>query len=326
MQKILVTGGAGYIGSQMVDLLIQRGYEVIVLDNLATGFREAVDEKAKLVVGDFGDQKLLDRLFSQHKFAAVMHFAAFIEVGESVNNPVKYYQNNVENTLHLLAAMANYKVNNLIFSSSAAIYGQPEYTPLDEAHPKQPINPYGLSKLIIEQILPDYDKAYGLKSISLRYFNAAGADPKGRFGPRHEPASHLIPLVLQAASGYKENVKIFGTDYDTPDGTCIRDYIHVADLCEAHLLALTKLFAGSESNAYNLGNGNGFSVFEVIETAKKVTKRPFTVIECDRRSGDAAVLIADAKKAEQELGWKPKYPELETIVRHAWQWELQQRT
>ena len=325
MKKILVTGGAGYIGSQMVDLLVEHGFEVIVLDSLVTGFREAVVAKAKLVVGDFGDRKLLDKLFSQNEFAAVMHFAAFIEVGESVNNPTKYYQNNVENTLHLLAAMAKYKVNNLIFSSSAAIYGQPEYTPLDESHPKNPINPYGRSKLIIEEILPDYDKAYGLKSISLRYFNAAGADPKGRFGPRHTPASHLIPLVLQAASGHKENIKVFGTDYETSDGTCIRDYIHVLDLCEAHLLALKKLFNGGATNAYNLGNGNGFSVFEVIETAKKVTQRPFNVIKYERRPGDAAILIADAKKAQQELDWKPKYPELEAIVKHAWQWELQQR-
>ncbi len=323
MVKILVTGGAGYIGSQMTDLLVQRGHEVIVLDNLSTGFRDAV-LNAELIVGDFGDKNLLDDLFRNHKFDAVMHFAAFIEVKESVQDPTKYYQNNVVNSLNLLDAMVKHDVNNLIFSSSAAVYGEPEYVPLNEPHPQKPINPYGRSKVIIEEILSDYDKAYGLKSISLRYFNAAGADPKARLGPRHEPASHLIPLVLQAASGRKQAINIFGTDYSTPDGTCIRDYIHVVDLCDAHLLALEGLFGGGKTDVYNLGNGNGFSVLSVIETAKEVTGRFIRAVKCERRPGDPAVLVADAKKAQQKLKWKPQFSQLETIIKHAWQWELQQ--
>ena len=323
MSKILVTGGAGYIGSHMADLLVQHGHEVVVLDNLSTGFCDAV-LNAELVIGDFGDSKVLDNLFHKHKFDAIMHFAAFIEVEESVEKPAKYYQNNVTNTLHLLDAMIKHNVKNLIFSSSAAVYGEPEYTPLDEKHPKKPVNPYGQSKLIVEEILPDYDKAYNLKSISLRYFNAAGNDPKARLGSRHEPVTHLIPLVLQAASKRKDAIKVFGTDYTTPDGTCIRDYIHVVDLCAAHFLALDKLFSGGESAAYNLGNGNGFSVLEVIETARKVTNKPINVIECERRAGDPAVLVADATKAKQELNWQPKFPDLETIVKHAWQWEQKQ--
>ncbi len=324
MAKILISGGAGYIGSQMTDLLVQQGHVVIVLDNLSTGFRDAV-LNAELIVGDFGDKNLLDNLFGNHKFDAVMHFAACIEVEESVQDPTKYYQNNVVNSLNLLDAMVKHEVNNLIFSSSAAVYGEPEYVPLNESHPQQPVNPYGRSKVIVEEILSDYDKAYGLKSISLRYFNAAGADPKARLGPRHEPASHLIPLVLQAASGRKRAVNIFETDYSTPDGTCIRDYIHVVDLCDAHLLALKRLFNGGKTDAYNLGNGNGFSVLNVIETAKKITGKHIKVIKCARRPGDPAVLVADAKKAQQKLRWKPKFSQLETIIKHAWQWELRQQ-
>jgi UDP-glucose 4-epimerase len=320
MSKILVTGGAGYIGSHMADLLVKHGHEAIVLDNLSTGFHDAV-LNSELVIGDIGDAAFLDNLFIKYKFKAVMHFAAFIEVEESTAKPAKYYQNNVTNTLCLLDAMVKHKVKNLIFSSSAAVYGEPEYTPVDEKHPKKPVNPYGRSKLIIEEILPDYDKAYGLKSISLRYFNAAGNDPEARLGSRHEPASHLIPLVLQAASKRKDAIKIFGTDYDTRDGTCIRDYIHVVDLCGAHFLALDKLVNGGASAAYNLGNGNGFSVLEVIETAKKITNKPIKVIECGRRAGDPAVLVADAAKAKRELNWQPKFPKLEDIIKHAWLWE-----
>lgn len=320
MPKILVTGGAGYIGSHMADLLSKHNCEVIVLDNLSTGFREAV-LNSELVIGDLGDVTLLDKLFTKHKFAAVMHFAACIEVEESTAKPAKYYRNNVTNTLCLLGAMVKHKVNNLIFSSSAAVYGEPEYTPVDEKHPKKPVNPYGRSKLIIEEILPDYDKAYGLKSVSLRYFNAAGNDPEARLGSKHEPVTHLIPLVLQAASKRKDAIKIFGTDYDTRDGTCIRDYIHVIDLCEAHLLAMDKLIKDKISAAYNLGNGNGFSVLEVIETAKKITNKPIKVIECGRRAGDPAVLVADATKAKRELNWQPKFPKLEDIIQHAWLWE-----
>ncbi|MCK4608274.1 MAG: UDP-glucose 4-epimerase GalE [Gammaproteobacteria bacterium] len=318
--KILVTGGAGYIGSHMTDMLVQKGYDVVVLDNLSTGFREAV-LNAELVEGDIGDQSCLDGLFSKYKFDAVLHFAAFIEVEESVANPAKYYHNNLVNTITLLDAMVAHNIKQLIFSSTAAVFGEPEYTPIDEVHPKQPLNSYGRSKYLVEQLLSDYDKAYGLKSICLRYFNAAGCDPEGRLGPRHEPATHLIPLVLQAISGRKEAIKIFGNDYATRDGTCIRDYIHILDLCSAHLLALEKLASGGETTVYNLGNGNGFSVLEVIETAKQVTAKPIKVIECGRRAGDSAELIADSSKAKQALGWQPKFADLAQIIAHAWHWE-----
>ncbi|KPJ68011.1 MAG: hypothetical protein AMJ43_00920 [Coxiella sp. DG_40] len=325
MVRILVTGGAGYIGSQMTDLLVRRGYKVSVLDNLSTGFRDAVLD-AELIVGDFGDQNLLSDIFEKYKFDAVMHFAASIEVEESVREPTKYYQNNVANSLTLLDAMVAHKVNNLIFSSSAAVYGEPEYVPLKESNSKKPINPYGRSKMVIEEVLSDYDKAYGLKSVSLRYFNAAGADPNARLGPRHEPASHLIPLVLQTASGRRNAINIFGTDYPTSDGTCIRDYIHVVDLCTAHLLALERLFNDGKTDVYNLGNGNGFSVLDVIETAKKVTGRFIKIVKCVRRLGDPAVLVANASKAQQTLEWKPQFSRLETIVEHAWQWEQQTKS
>lgn len=321
MAKILITGGAGYIGSHMTDLLRQRGHQVVVFDNLQNGFRDAVLD-AKLVVGDLGDEKALERLFTEEQFEAVMHFASFIQVGESVSNPARYYQNNVVNTLNLLATMLKHKVKIIIFSSSAAVYGEPKYTPIDETHPKNPLNPYGRSKFIVEQILPDYDKAYGLRSISLRYFNAAGADPKGRLGERHDPESHLIPLVLQAASGRRDAITVYGEDYPTKDGTCIRDYIHIVDLCEAHLLALNKLLNGGNTNVYNLGNGNGFSILEVIETAKTITNKAIKIIKSSRRAGDPAVLVADATKAKKELGWQPKFPELSTIIEHAWQWEI----
>lgn len=323
MEKILVTGGAGYIGSQMAGLLVEKGYEVIVLDNLSTGFKEAV-LNAELVVGDLADQTFLNQLFSQHQFSAVMHFAASIEVGESVTNPAKYYRNNVINTLNLLDAMLKHEVKNLIFSSTAAIYGEPDYVPIDEKHPKQPINPYGRSKYFIEQMLEEYHQAYALHAVCLRYFNASGADPLGRMGPRHEPASHLIPLVVQAASGRRDNIKVFGNDYPTRDGTCVRDYIHVADLCQAHLLALDKLLNGKlEFAGFNLGNGQGYSVLEVIETARKITGKPIPLIEAERRPGDPAALIAGADAARQELGWQPKYGSLETIIQHAWGWEQQ---
>lgn len=321
MAKILVTGGAGYIGSHMADLLMQHGHQVVVFDNLQTGFRDAVLE-AKLVIGDLADKNTLDQLFSKEQFDAVMHFAAFIQVGESVSNPALYYQNNVVNSLNLFAAMLQHKVKTIIFSSSAAVYGEPEYTPIDEAHLKKPLNPYGRSKLIIEQILQDYDKAYGLRSISLRYFNAAGADPAARLGERHNPESHLIPLVLQAASGRRDSINVYGDDYLTEDGTCIRDYIHIVDLCEAHLLGLNKLLKGGNTTAYNLGNGSGFSILEVIETAKAITNKPIKIIKSTRRAGDPAVLVADATKAKKELGWQPKFPDLNTIIEHAWKWEL----
>ena len=320
MKTILVVGGAGYIGSHMVKILIRAGYQVVILDNLATGYRDAISG-GDFVFGDTADKLSLDRLLSGYSIDGIMHFASFIQVGESVQHPSKYYQNNVAATLNLLDAMVAHRIPALIFSSSAAIFGEPAYTPIDEQHPKQPINPYGLSKWMVEQVLADYDQAYGLKSVCLRYFNAAGADPEGQLGERHEPETHLIPLVLQAASGRRQAITVFGQDYDTPDGTCIRDYIHINDLCQAHLLALEYLFQGGSSTAYNLGNGSGFSVTEVIEVAKQITNRPITVIMGERREGDPARLVADSQQIQTQLGWQPQYADLATIIAHAWQWE-----
>jgi len=320
MKTILVVGGAGYIGSHMVKMLLKAGHQVVVLDNLSNGYRDAV-LGGDFVFGDLSDRQCLDYLFNGYQFDGVMHFASFIMVGESVQNPAKYYQNNLTNTLNLLDTMVAHEVKNFIFSSTAAIFGEPRYTPINEEHPKNPINPYGLSKLMIEQILQNYDKAYGLKSICLRYFNAAGADPEGELGERHMPETHLIPLVLQAASGRRTHINIFGQDYDTPDGTCVRDYIHVNDLCQAHLLALDKLFDEKTSSAYNLGNGEGFSVQEVIDVAKDVTNIDIPVVIGEKREGDPARLVADAKLAREELNWQPEYTDLNTIIQHAWQWE-----
>jgi UDP-glucose 4-epimerase len=316
--KILIAGGAGYIGSHMVKDLLAHGYEVLVLDNLSKGHADAVPHD-HLVIGDIGDRDLLATLFTRHQIAAVMHFAAFIEVGESVREPEKYYRNNLANTLVLLDAMRRHGVARFIFSSTAAVYGTPERTPITEDHPRHPINPYGASKAMVEQVLGDFDSAYGLKSSILRYFNAAGADPDGELGERHDPETHLIPLVLDAAAGDREAIAIFGQDYDTPDGTCIRDYIHVADLCQAHRLALDALLQGGESAIYNLGNGRGFSVREVIDAAATVTGRTIPCREAPRRPGDPPRLIADSAKAQRELGWRPEYADLATIIRHAWQ-------
>lgn len=318
--RVLVVGGAGYIGSHMVRRLGQAGIDVTTLDDLSSGRRAAVTH-GEFVEGDLGDRKLLDGLFNKTRFDGVMHFAAHIEVGESVIDPAKYYRNNVVNTQVLLDAMRDHGVLNFIFSSTAAIFGEPVQDRIDESHPKNPINPYGRSKLMVEQILTDYDSAYGLKSVCLRYFNAAGADPAGDIGECHDPETHLVPLVLRAASGRRENISVFGSDYDTPDGTCVRDYIHVADLCDAHLLALQKLWDGAQSTAYNLGNGNGFSVREVIDTAVTVTERDIAVIEADRRAGDPGRLVADSSRAKSELGWQPQYADLDKIIEHAWQWE-----
>ena len=317
---VLVVGGAGYIGSHMVKLLGRHGFEITVLDNLSAGHRDAVVE-GRFVLGDLGERDLLDELLATTRFDGVMHFASHIQVGESVREPAKYYLNNVVKTQYLLDAMVAHRVRHFIFSSTAAIFGEPVRIPIDEDHPKNPINPYGRGKWMVEQILQDYDVAYGLKSVSLRYFNAAGADPDGELGERHQPETHLIPLVLQAATGHRPHITVFGTDYDTPDGTCIRDYIHVADLCEVHLLALQRLWAGGDSAAYNLGNGNGFSVREVIETARSVTGRDIPVQYGKRRPGDPERLVADAQRARAELGWKPRYADLATIIAHAWRWE-----
>jgi UDP-glucose 4-epimerase len=322
--RVLVVGGAGYIGSHMVKLLGQRGCEVTVLDNLSAGYRDAVTS-GRFVLGDLGEFEVLDEVFRTGRFDGVMHFASHIQVGESVREPAKYYRNNVFKTQYLLDAMVAHRVRSFIFSSTAAIFGEPVRVPIDEVHPREPINPYGCGKWMVERMLQDYDVAYGLKSVCLRYFNAAGADPDGELGERHEPETHLIPLVLRAAAGRLPEVTVFGTDYDTPDGTCIRDYIHVTDLCEAHWLALQRLRAGGESTAYNLGNGQGFSVREVIDTARAVTGREIPVHYGVRRPGDPARLVADARRAQAELGWEPRYNDLATIIAHAWRWE-QQRT
>jgi UDP-glucose 4-epimerase len=322
---ILVTGGAGYIGAHAVKALEDRGFQVIILDNLVYGHQDliAANANAKLVVGDISDRALLSKIFTTTNIAAVMHFAAFAYVGESVTDPAKYYQNNVVGTLALLDAMRAHGVTNFVFSSTCATYGDPQSIPITEDHPQQPINPYGAGKLTIERVLKDYDPAYGMKSVIFRYFNAAGADPEGRFGEDHNPETHLIPLVLQAAAGKRASVSIFGSDYDTPDGTCIRDYIHVADLAQAHVLGLEYLLEHQTSQIFNLGNGSGFSVKEVIDTAKQVTGREIPIELCPRRAGDPAILIGSSIKARQLLGWNPNYADLQTIVQHAWQWHQQ---
>ncbi|QKT05064.1 UDP-glucose 4-epimerase GalE [Ectothiorhodospiraceae bacterium 2226] len=304
----------------MVKVLARAGHEVVTLDNLSTGYRDAV-VAGELIAGDIADTELLDRLFGARRFDGVMHFASYIQVGESVREPAMYYRNNVLNTLNLLEAMVRHGAPPFIFSSTAAVFGEPRQVPIDDHQPRAPINPYGHSKAMVEQMLEDFDHAYGLKSICLRYFNAAGADPDGAVGERHEPETHLIPLVLQAASGRREAISVFGRDYDTPDGTCIRDYIHVMDLCDAHLLALERLLQGGASDRYNLGNGQGFSVQEVIEAARRVTRCPIEVREAPRRAGDPARLVADAGRAREVLGWQPRYAALDTIVAHAWAWE-----
>ena len=319
---ILVTGGAGYIGSHAVLALQQAGYEVIVLDNLSYGHPELIRDilKVELIVGDTRDRQLLDQIFASREIAAVMHFAAFIAVGESVAEPGKYYQNNVVGTLTLLEAMRAAGVNKFVFSSTCAIYGMPKAIPMTEDHPHDPLSPYAASKEMVERILTDFDQAYGLKSVAFRYFNASGANPDGLLGEDHDPETHLIPLALLVALKRRESLAIFGTDYPTPDGTAIRDYIHVSDLADAHILGLEYLLTGGESQVFNLGNGNGFSVREVIETAKQVTEIDLLVKECDRRSGDAPILIGSSEKARKILGWNPQYPELSTIIRHAWNW------
>lgn len=321
-KTILVVGGAGYIGSHMLLDLTNAGYHCVILDDLSSGFRDAVLE-GKLITGSLADKTLLHQIFRQFKIDAVLHFASHIQVEESVVEPAKYYNNNVANTLNLLETMLAFKVDKFIFSSTAAIFGQPQYTPIDEKHPKNPINPYGRSKWIVEQVLQDYSEAYGLRFVALRYFNAAGADPLGRLGERHEPETHLIPLILQTASKRRNAIVVYGNDYPTPDGTCIRDYIHVSDLCHAHTLALNYLFEGGGSQQLNLGNGQGFSVNEVIDTAKTVTRTNISVIYADRRHGDPAALVADASQAKAVLAWQPRYADLATIIEHAWRWEQQ---
>lgn len=318
-KSILVMGGAGYIGSHTVRHLLDRGYSVVVADNLIYGHREAVDSRAEFVEADLMEPTSLTRLFEARAFEAVIHFAAFAYVGESVTDPQKYYRNNVVGTLNLLDAMLAHGVKKIVFSSTCATYGEPSYTPIDEKHPQAPINPYGRSKLMVEQIFADYERAYGLQHIALRYFNAAGAAADGAIGESHNPETHLIPLVLKAIAGERPSIKVFGTDYDTPDGTCIRDYIHVEDLAQAHRLAVEKL--GEYSGCINLGTGVGSSVREIIAAAERVSGKPCPVEHVERRPGDPARLYADNAKARAILGWKPQYMDIESIIRTAWVWE-----
>lgn len=317
--NVLVTGGAGYIGSHVVKELLKRDYNVVTLDNLGKGRRSAV-AGGVFVHGDCGDAALVRELADEYKITAAVHLAADSLVGESMARPDKYCRNNLNNGINLLTALVEAGVRQFILSSTAAVYGNPEYTPIDEAHPTKPVNVYGGTKLMLEEILGWYDQAYGLRYTSLRYFNAAGADPGGDMGENHNPETHLIPLVMQAALGKRKNVVIYGTDYPTPDGTCLRDYIHVSDLAAAHILALEALQAGNLSAVYNLGNEQGHSVRQVVETVRQITGRNFVVEEGPAREGDPAVLVASSRKIKKELGWKPLYGNLEDIVRTAWEW------
>lgn len=319
MKNILVIGGAGYIGSHMVRMLAKQGYNPVVFDNLSKGHREAV-ANYPFELGDLGDKARLTEVFKKYGIEAVMHFAAFAEVGESVKEPSKYYHNNVAKVLDLLDALVENDIKYFVFSSTAATFGEPIRPKIDESHPQNPINPYGNTKLMVEKILADFDTAYGLKATALRYFNASGADDSGEIGESHNPETHLIPIVLQAAAGKRVSIKMFGTDYPTPDGTCVRDYVHVNDLARAHILALEKMFKDNVSERFNLGSGNGFSVAEIVKEAKRITSIDFTVEKAPRRDGDPAVLVADSAKAERILGWKPQY-NLTRIIETAWNWE-----
>ncbi len=315
---ILITGGAGYIGSVTTELLRARGERVVVLDNLSRGYRDAVAPEVAFYQGDVGDPELVKRVVSENQIDACVHFAAFAYVGESVTHPALYYQNNVEQGIRLLTALVEAGVRNVVFSSTCATYGEPQRIPIDETHPQMPANPYGWSKLFVERIMADYDRGYQLRFVALRYFNAAGASPER--GERHVPETHLIPLVLDAAHGSLEQVAVFGNDYPTPDGTCVRDYIHVLDLAEAHALSLDYLRAGNPSTAINLGNGQGYSVLEVINAAREVTGREINIDIQGRRAGDPSHLVADSSKARTVLGWQPQHPDLSAIISSAWQW------
>jgi UDP-glucose 4-epimerase len=319
MIKVLVVGGAGYIGSHMCKYLRQKGYQPIVVDNLVCGHEQAV-RWGPFYRGSMSDRDLLGEVLSDHNIQAVMHFAAHCYVGESVLEPMKYYENNVGATVRLLGKLVERDNLKVIFSSSCATYGEPAALPITETHPLNPINPYGRTKLMVEQILEDFHRAYGLNFISLRYFNAAGADPEEELGEVHDPETHLIPLVLQTALGQRPAIEIFGEDYPTKDGTCIRDYIHVNDLAQAHLLALERLLSGKEGGCYNLGNGNGYSVKEVVDLATEITKMRIPIKIGQRRCGDPAILISSSKRARSELGWSPMFSSLEKIVESAWQW------
>ena len=316
---ILVVGGAGYIGSHMVLDLLRAGYPVVTLDDLSRGHRELVPG-GDFIEGDMGDPAVLAQIFKQHPIRAVMHFAAHSQVGESVQQPLEYYRNNVANTISLLQSMQQAGIAHFIFSSTAAVYGEPERTPITEQHPCAPTNPYGNTKLTVEHLLSDVSYATDLSYSVLRYFNAAGADAESAIGERHQPETHLIPLVLQVATGERESIKIFGEDYPTADGTCLRDYIHVSDLTQAHLLALESLLNGGSNSTYNLGNSTGYSVRQVIDSARQITGHPIPAITAERREGDPAILIADSSLIRAELGWQPRYENIEDIIRSAWVW------
>ncbi|NPA51698.1 MAG: UDP-glucose 4-epimerase GalE [Aquificae bacterium] len=325
MKKVLVTGGAGYIGSHVVKSLGKKGYELLTIDNLSTGHKEAV-LYGDLVVADLSNKEKIKELIKDYKPDAVIHFAASIEVAESVQKPLKYYRNNTANTLNLLEVLNDLGIENFIFSSTAAVYGNPEQIPIKETADINPINPYGQSKAFVEKILKDLSQANkNFRYISLRYFNVAGADPEGQIGQSYKNPTHLITRALKTAKGEFEKLYIFGTDYPTPDGTCIRDYIHVNDLADAHVIALESLLSGRDSDVFNCGYGHGYSVKEVVETAKKVTGVDFPVEEAPRRPGDPAVLVADSSKLRKELNWKPKFDDLEFIIKTAWNWELNKR-
>ncbi|EIX7553680.1 UDP-glucose 4-epimerase GalE [Campylobacter coli] len=319
MKNILVVGGAGYIGSHTLKHLLDNNYNCIVMDNLIYGHKQAIDKRAKIIHADLLDTFSLTNVFKQEKIDAVVHFAAFAYVGESVVNPAKYYQNNVVGTINLLNAMLENNVKDIVFSSTCATYGEPQYTPIDEMHPQNPINAYGRTKLMIEQVFADYEKAYGLRHISLRYFNAAGASKDGLIGESHEPETHLIPLVLKAIKGEIPVINIFGNDYDTKDGTCIRDYIHIEDLASAHRLALENLH--QFSGCVNLGTGVGTSVKEIISAAEELSGKKCPIKYAPRRAGDPAKLFADNKKAKEILGWEIKHKDIKDIIKSAWEWE-----
>lgn len=318
-EAVMVAGGAGYIGSHAAKVLFGRGYRPIVVDNLSRGHRWAA-KWGEFEEADLGDVEAVSAILKKYEVKAVMHFAAFAYVGESVADPAIYYKNNVAATLSLLEAMRIADCRAFIFSSTCATYGEPETVPIVEKNPQNPINPYGRTKLMVEHILKDFDRAYGLRGVNLRYFNAAGADPSGEIGEDHSPETHLIPLILDAALGKRKNISVFGTDYPTRDGTCVRDYIHVIDLAAAHVLALEHLLRGGESRSYNLGNNQGHSVLEVIDAARKITGREITVVNDNRREGDPPTLVGSSEKIKRELGWTPRYPSLDAIMETAWNW------